>query len=183
MDEEEPNEKVEENENETENEKEENESLSKIVKEESETDEKEQTMKRQVDRRGRPVKVPKRFEEFAMLTYKEATNGPVKDLWKKANKRFEEFAMLTYKEATNGPVKDLWKKAIEEEKAVKENNRLISLKAEQCIFRNEKGNLFVAIYVSDGFIVGESENEIKNNVSSETKKGIYLWQYTLVTDS
>ncbi|KAI4455079.1 cxxc-type zinc finger protein 1 [Holotrichia oblita] len=41
-------------------------------------------MKRHVDRRGRPIKVPKRFEEFAMLTCKEAKNGPDKDLWKKA---------------------------------------------------------------------------------------------------
>ncbi|KAK9746856.1 hypothetical protein QE152_g5810 [Popillia japonica] len=73
MDEEEPNEKVEENENEAENEKQGNESLSKIVKEESETDEARET-----------VKVLKRFEEFAMLTYREATNGTDKDLWKEA---------------------------------------------------------------------------------------------------
>ncbi|KAK9711705.1 hypothetical protein QE152_g25313 [Popillia japonica] len=46
MDEEKPNEKVEENENEIENEEQENKSLSEIVKEESETEE-EQTMKRQ----------------------------------------------------------------------------------------------------------------------------------------
>ena len=49
-------------------------------------------------------------------------------------------------------------------KFLKEND-MESLSVDQCIFKNKRGTLFLAIYVDDGLIVGKNDEEIDNLLS------------------
>lgn len=47
---------------------------------------------------------------------------------------------------------------------------LTPLNIEQCIFRNEKRNIFLAVYVDDGLVIGEDEGEVDNLLMELEKK-------------
>lgn len=57
---------------------------------------------------------------------------------------------------------------------------LLSLKTEQCIFKNKSGTLILAIYVDDGMIIGESEEEI-NDLLDGLKEKFEMVEYKKVT--
>lgn len=47
---------------------------------------------------------------------------------------------------------------------------LTSISVDQCLFKNEKGTLFLAIYVDDGLIVGKNEAKINELLEKLEKK-------------
>lgn len=57
---------------------------------------------------------------------------------------------------------------------------LTALKVEQCIFKNERGTIYLAIYVDDGLVIGKNEDEI-NELMDGLKQKFEMVIYDDVT--